>query len=187
MTQPTENPIEQEDTGLTAYQNGDFAAAYRAWLTLAQAGHAQACHNIAILHLNGQGVAEDFAQAQYWCEKSAQAGHAPAQHHLALMLAESDPATATDWLEKAAEQGLADAQFTIGEHYRLGRHRPADLDTAADWYEAAALQGHPNAQYNLGVLYANAGHFAQARHWWTQSPDNPEAQQALARLTELGH
>lgn len=187
MENQTDNPIDHDDAGLTAYQNGDFAAAYQAWLPLAEAGHAQACHNLAILYLNGQGVDEDFAQAQYWCEKSAQAGHAPAQHHLAFILAESDPVAATDWLEKAAEQGLAEAQFTIGEHYRLGQHRPENLDTAADWYEAAALQGHPNAQYNLGVLYANAGHFAQARHWWEQNTDNPEAQAALAKLSELGH
>lgn len=182
-----ENQTEQEDAGLIAYQNGDYPAAYAEWLKLAETGHAQACHNLAILYLNGQGVEENFMQAQYWCLQSAQAGHAPAQHHLALMLAENDPEAAVDWLEKAAEQGLAEAQFTLGEHYRLGQHRPEDLDTAADWYEAAALQGHPNAQYNLGVLYANAGHFAQARYWWEKSTDNPEAQAALQRLTELGH
>lgn len=188
MNDVSERPAEQDkDPGLAAYQRGDYAAAFAEWRKLAENGHPQACHNLAILYLNGQGTEADAAAAEQWCRRSAELGHPPAQHHLGVMLLESDSAAALPWWRKAAENGVADAQFFMAEQYRVGGLVDQDLDAAADWFEAAALQGQVPAQFNLGVLYANAGHLAQAKLWWekAEAAGSEEAAAALAKLREL--
>lgn len=177
-----------QDTGLLAYQNGDYTTAFNEWLVLAQSENAQACHNIAMLYEAGQGVEYNPELAKQWCEKAAQLGLATAQHHLGYMLLESDPTAAIHSWEQAAEQGLADAQYDLASQYMLGEIIPQDNDLAADWYETAAMQGHIAAQFNLGVLYANAKQYANARYWWEKAADNghENAQLNLTRLQEFG-
>ena len=74
----------EQDAGLLAYEQGDFAAALAEWRQLAEEGNLQACHNIAIMYEMGQGVEADLAQAQQWCERAAQGGSVPAQAHFGL-------------------------------------------------------------------------------------------------------
>lgn len=178
----------QEDLGIIAYQNGDYATAFAEWSKLADAGNIQAYHNLAMLYANGQGVEENDDLAREWCEKAANAGLATAQHHLGyILLAAGETDVALNWWEQAAEQGLADAQHDLAQQYLLGELIEKDLDTAADWYEAAANQDHTPSQYNLGVLYANVSQFANARYWWEKAAalGNEQAIAALQKLNEM--
>lgn len=178
-----------QDPGLTAYQRGDYAAALTEWQQLASEGNVQACHNLAILYANGQGVPQDPAQAEAWCRKAADQGDASAQEHLADMLAaKGEAAEAVQWCSKAAEQGHLDAQNRLGLFYHLGEGVAQDNETAADWFEAAAMHGHAGAQFNFGVLYANGQRFDHARFWWEKAAAQgyEAAREALAQLAEMG-
>src|SRR5712691_4750020 len=52
--------------GADAYQRRDYATALRAWLPLAQQGHATAQFNLGVLYGQGQGVPQDHLQAYLW-------------------------------------------------------------------------------------------------------------------------
>lgn len=175
------------EKGIEAYQNGDFATALTEWLTLAQEGNAQACHNIAILYLNGQGVEQDTEQGKMWCLKAAERGHTIAKTHLGFLFAEEgNMSAAIQWWEQAAQEGNADAQNQLGLIYHRGEGVTQDDETAADWFEAAAMQNQAEGQFNLGVLYANGQRFAHAKHWWQKAADQGY-QPALDALSQLAN
>ncbi|MBT7666798.1 MAG: sel1 repeat family protein, partial [Rhodospirillaceae bacterium] len=61
-------------TGYRAYQRGDFAAAAKEWLALAEAGNTKAQYNVGILFDQGKGVQQDRAEAVSWWRRSAESG-----------------------------------------------------------------------------------------------------------------
>ena len=76
--------------GFDAYQHGDYAAAYREWLPLAEEGDAEAQFNLGILYDLGQGVAQSKVRAATWYRRSAEQGFAAAQYNLAVMFANGE-------------------------------------------------------------------------------------------------
>ena len=71
--------------GIDAYERGDYAAAYREWLPLAEEGGAEAQFNLGIMYNLGQGVAQSKVTAATWYRRSAEQGDADAQYNLAIM------------------------------------------------------------------------------------------------------
>ena len=54
------------DEGFAAAKRGDFATALREWRPLAEQGNAAAQYNLGLMHNNGHGVPQDYAQAARW-------------------------------------------------------------------------------------------------------------------------
>jgi TonB family protein len=52
------------------YQDGNFAAAYKEYLTLAKFGHIKSQYNIAVMLTKGQGVKQDLIKAYAWSKTS---------------------------------------------------------------------------------------------------------------------
>lgn len=77
-------------TGVTAFDSGNYAAAYKAWITLAEQGHVVAQTNIAMMFAKGLGVPQDPAAAARWYQMAAKAGNAKALFKLATMYATGD-------------------------------------------------------------------------------------------------
>ena len=93
---------------------GDYAAAYRLWLPLAEAGDATAQNYIGIHHYLGLGVKRNLRQATQWFEQSARAGEVNAQYNLGLMYengyhVKQDYVKAYTWYYIAAERGSGNA------------------------------------------------------------------------------
>ena len=93
-------------TGLKAAQAGDFQTALKEWKPLA---HAGAQYNLGLMYANGEGVAEDDAEAARWLRLAADQGHAGAQYNLGVMYASGrgvpeDDAEAVRWLRLAADR-----------------------------------------------------------------------------------
>jgi len=70
------------------------------------------------MYLEGQGVAQDYAQTVFWYLKAAEQGNAYAQNNLGEMYRKGlgvakDEAQALDWFRKAAAQGDTDAQKAL--------------------------------------------------------------------------
>ena len=92
-----------------AYKRQDYAAAFKEFTPLAQAGNATAQYRLGVMYAEGEGVAQDYQQAHSWFLKAAKQGHVEAQNSLGLMYMEGmgvprDEKQATFWLEKAAKK-----------------------------------------------------------------------------------
>ena len=86
----------------------------------------------AFMYTNGQGVAQDDAEAVAGIRKAAEQGNAGAQFYAGLDVRK--PAREwrrttrrPDWYRKAAEQGNALAQNNLGDHVRERPRRGAGL------------------------------------------------------------
>ena len=86
---------------------------------LAERGDAQAQYEMGLaaraVYSNGEGAAEDKAEAVKWFRKAAEQGHAEAQYSLGLSLAyglgvRHDIEEAVKWFRKAAFRGHAEAE-----------------------------------------------------------------------------
>lgn len=64
-------------TGLTAYQRGDYATALREWTPAAEAGNATAQLYLGLMYERGQGVGANPAEARKWYERAAAASTDP--------------------------------------------------------------------------------------------------------------
>jgi TPR repeat protein len=98
------------DSGVAAYQVGDFRGAYEAWQPLAQEGDATAQNSLGALYDHGLGVPEDHVKAAYWYEKAAKQNLPLAMRNLGTLYANGhgvplDVEQAKFWLQKAADAG----------------------------------------------------------------------------------
>ncbi len=138
-------PAADFEAGVDAYNRGDYAAAYREFLPLAEQGHAAAQFFLGFMYEEGRGVPQSDAQAVAWYRKAAEQGLADAQNNLGVMYHEGEgvpqsDAQAVEWLRKAAEQGWVLAQLNLGFMYYQGRGVPLDYVRAYAWFNLAAAQ-----------------------------------------------
>jgi hypothetical protein len=113
-------------------------------------GYAGAQYSLGGMYANGEGVAQDDAQALEWTRKAAEQGNAEAQFNLGFMYREGlgvpkDYAQAAEWFRKAAKQRIAEAQFNLGIMYADGEGVPQDYAQAHMWFNLAAAQGGKDA------------------------------------------
>jgi len=139
------------DDGEAAYQRGDYAAALRIWLPLAQHGDPRAQNWLGLLYHNGEGVAQDDKTAAEWYRLAAEQDYVVAQFNLAAEYVEGagvphDEAAAVKWFGKAAQRGYVPAERELGTMYFRGRGG-LDQNTAAamKWWRAAAGAGDIDA------------------------------------------
>ena len=139
---------------------------------------ATAQNKLGMMYMLGKGVAQDYAQALDWFQKSADQGNAAAQCNLGWMYQNGkgvaqDYAQALDWFQKSAAQGNAAAENKLGAMYMNGRGVTQDYAQARDWFRRSAAQGNAAAQDNLGAMYLNgkgmAQDYAQALDWFQKS------------------
>ena len=114
--------------------------------TQAEAGNAEAQYSLGMLHDEGEGVPQDYAEARRWLEKAALQGHAEAQCNLGILYYKGQGvrqnfAEARRWFEKAAAQRDADAQFNLGAMYLNGDGIRQDKKTAKEWLGKACDNG----------------------------------------------
>jgi TPR repeat protein len=144
--------------GMDAAARGDGETALQVFETLADQRDPRGEYGLALLYVEGKGLAQDYAQALKWFTRAAKQGYADAQYHLGVMYNEAegvarDYAEAAKWWLKAAERGVSEAQYNIGFMYARGRGVPQDYAEAVKWYRKSAVQRNARAQYRLGYMY----------------------------------
>jgi TPR repeat protein len=144
----TLSPASAQDfqSGLEAFNRGDFATALREFRPLAEQGDAIAQNKLGWMYNNGRGVPVDDTEAVRWYRLAAEQGNAYAQHQLGTMYLYGegvplDDTEAVRWYRLAAEQGNAYAQRDLGYMYGDGRGVPEDFVTAHMWLNLSAAQG----------------------------------------------
>jgi hypothetical protein len=170
------------EDGEAAFQRGDYAAALKSWLPLANEGSAAAQNNIATMYHAGQGVPRSDTIATQWLLKSAANGNADAQYSLGLSYASGDvvprdDAQAAAWYLKAANQGNAAAQSMLGLAYYKGQGVTRDSVTAYMW---VALGVASFAKTNPKLSQEAAQTLTQIETGMT-APQIAQAQQLVAR------
>jgi TPR repeat protein len=146
------------DSGLKAYDAGDYPAAYKIWSTIDQYDLG-AMRNVAMMLRTGQGVTKDPVKAEVLYEEAAEAGLPTAQADLADMLLKGeagppDPKRALPLLEAAAASNHPVAQYELAQMYETGQGGlvPKDETVARRLYAAAAGHGMKEAQARLDAL-----------------------------------
>jgi len=111
------------------------------WYRLAaHQGHAGAQYDLGVMYDNGQGVAQNYAEALKWLRLAADQGHAGAQFGLGVMYANGQGVAqnyvqAHMWFNLAAAQG--DAKAVKYRDKAAGMMMPAQIAEAqrlaAEW------------------------------------------------------
>jgi len=124
-----------------AYQQKDYATAFREFTPLAEQGNEDAQLFLGKMYMLGQGVLKDPDQAIKCFKASAAQGNADAQFFLGAMylLPYKDITEGVKWLRLSAEQGQQDAQLLLGKTYMQGaKELPRDPVQAEMWMRLAA-------------------------------------------------
>lgn len=146
------------DSGVTAYDAGDYRKAFEIWWELRYEDVA-AMRNLGMMLRKGQGVEKNPKQAEELFLRAAQAGLPTAQADLADMLLKGeagppDLGAALPLLQAAAAAHHPMAQFQLGELYETGAPPlvPQNLEVARQLYAAAADRGMREAADRLRVV-----------------------------------
>jgi TPR repeat protein len=142
------------DEAMQAYDRGDYATAFRAWLPQAQQGSVEAQYNLGLLYAQGQGVPQDEGQAIQWFRRAADQGYAPAQYSLGVMYAEG----------RGVSQNVAEAYFW--------------LTLAAARFPPTARENHDIAVHNRDFVAARITSAQRAEvqarvSGWQPTPETP--------------
>jgi TPR repeat protein len=163
------------DSGVAAYDAGDYAKAYKIWRGIEDQDLA-ALRNVAMMQRLGQGTPKDSKAAEQTYERAAEAGLPTAQADLADMLLKGeagppDPKRALPLLAAAAAANHPVAQYELGQMYEAGELVPKDLEVARRLYAAAAGHGMKEAEARLKVLGPpNPNAPAGSQNGWTPAP-----------------
>ncbi len=161
-----------------AYQQKDYATAFKELTPLAEQGNAEAQFILGKMYLKGEGVIKDPSQAIKWFRASGAQGDANAQFFLGsfYLLPHRNIAEGAKWLRLSAEQGNQDAQWLLGKALLQGdKDLPKDPVHAEMWLQLAARN-------NL-EFYQNSLRAAESR----MAPDLVAEGKALAAAWKPKH
>lgn len=146
---------ESMNAAMRAYNAGNFDAAVKLFVPLANKGDPVAQLRLGTLYYAGKGVQENEKMAVALFTKSANQGNTEAMLQLgnAFTFGTETPSLVADpdieaarWYFKAASAGNADAQYSLGLMFMAGKGVEKDQSEAARWMKLAAKSGHKDAQ-----------------------------------------
>jgi hypothetical protein len=177
-TQTGETLKSSFDTGVAAYDAGDYAKAYKIWSGIDDDDLA-AMRNVAMMRRQGLGTAKDPKGAEEMYLRAAEAGLPTAQADLADMLIRGeagppDPQRALPLLEAAAAANHPLAQYELAQFYEAGQLVPRNMTVARNLYAAAASHGMKEAQTRLDQLGPDAGSTASGTPTTTTDAASPK-------------
>ncbi len=154
-------------------------------LAKANAGDAEAQHELGDIYYFGQGVRRDYAQAAIWYRMAAEQGNHDSQYRIGVLYqfgwgVPKDDAQAFVWIKKGAEQEDANAERLLSVCYAKGLGVPKDDAHEMFWLFRAAEDGDPNSQYIIGWVYEDGlqGYrqdYAEAYFWLNLAASGPAA------------
>ena len=181
-------------SGLTAFDAGDFRKAAAEWQASAEQGDARSQHGLGLLYDSGRGFPENPKLAAEWYSKAAAQGVTAAASNLALLYAtgrgvQKNLPKAVQLWDFAAKGGYATAQFNLGLLYYRGDGVAKSYPTAAAWFLKAAQGGSDDGAYAVAEMYRLGRGVPKdtkkAIFWFSQSARNGNTA-AADRLAVLG-
>ena len=186
------------ETGMTAFESGDFERAVRIWEPLAESGDPIAQYSLGkIFESGGGGVPKNYGRAVEWYRQAAGQGVPAAQNNLGLMYAQGrgvarDPTRAADFWRQAGESEHPIAQFNLGLAYFRGEGVAENKAAAEVWFRRAANIGLAEAQYALGQIkrlgLATSPDPGEALNWYqlAAAQGHDKAKEQASKLRRKG-
>ena len=159
------------EAGILAYNDGNYAEAFKQFDAAARTGDPAGQHLLASLYYQGHGVTQDVPKAVELFTAAAQAGFPPSLANLALMYASGDGvaqdmAQSLAYGRRAAEAGSLSAQNEYGLLYAQGQGVELDYVQAYAWIampaEAGSAQSIKNRDQLLEILTPSQQQAARA-------------------------
>ena len=99
------------ETGVKAFEEGDYRTSLQNWLPLAEANHAEAQLFMGVLYRYGLAVEKNPQQSAYWYRRAAENGDVDAQNELGFFYelgwgVKQDIWQAESWYEQVREQDI---------------------------------------------------------------------------------
>ena len=161
-----------------ALERDDYETAYKLFLPLAEQGNVDGQRNLGVFYYLGQGVPQDYKEAEKWWELAAEQGDGFAQYSLGLMHFKE----AEKWWELAAEQGDVDAQYNLGLMHLGELGGMHDKEEAEKWMRLSAEQGNADAQFTLGLMHL--GELGETEDYPGETEDHKEAEKWIKLSAE---
>ena len=149
------SPSEVSERAKPLIGKGAYTEAIRLLDPAAKAGDADSQFELALLHYNGRGTAENEKRAVELLTAAAKSGNVDAMYQLGnaftfgkdtpRLVADPDVAAA-EWYFKAAQKGSADAQYSLGLLFMAGKGVEKNDKEATYWMQQAAKGGHKDAK-----------------------------------------
>ena len=172
------------ETAVRQHGTASMEQIFSLYARAAEAGHAAAQYNVAMMYSNGEAVNVDYQQAVFWFQKSSDQTFAPAKFRLGELYLfgmgglERDVKRAQGLFRHGAELGDVDAQL----NYAIMRAGTEVAGSAGDeamyWMEQAKQGGHESAERYIALLQASPGkrltreqqnrYWAQQRNYWVE-------------------
>ena len=132
--------------GRMAFLFGQYDAAYKILLPLAENGYAKAQATVGWIFHTGKGKKKDLGKALEWYEKAAKNNHPVALNNIGVFYEQGlyvgkSSKKAAKWYKESAEWGYPYAQYNLGILYHEGRGVKKNPKEAQFWLQIAALQG----------------------------------------------
>ncbi len=125
----------------------------------ANAGIAEAQHELGIRYLLGEEFEKDTTLSYFWISRAADAGHISANYNQGIFLMNGwgtkwNPFEAYSKFRYAAFAGMPQAQFIIGIMFTENLIIPRNLDSACAWVKKADQAGYEPARDVMQRLIA---------------------------------
>ena len=154
-----------------AYEHHDYTQARHIWLSMAQAGDADAAYRLGIMSDLGQGTTEDATEAYHWYRRAAETGYAPAEFNVAVM-SDSEPRRAARCragsrvvcARRDPRQPPRAVQSRPALQHRRGR-APQPTGGSGAGSTSRRVGGLPAAAEHIEALSTHPGH-----HWSRRAP-----------------
>lgn len=100
--------------GRQAFDAGDYRAAFRELLPLADTGDAEAQYLVGLMYSQGNAEIRDYEKAAAWLRQAAEQGHGYAEYALGLLYEDGNGVKrsrgeALRWFRRAANRGVQPA------------------------------------------------------------------------------
>lgn len=162
-----------EPSALAASRNGKAARGaesqeFARTRSAALRGDAGAAFRVALMLLDGTGVARNPPEAARFMKMAAEKGHLQARYSLGALYYEGagvkqDRRAAARWIARAAAGGHVEAQYAYGMLLLSGDGVPTDKVAAMEWLGTASRRGSAGARDVLRQLVALPGRTAEIR------------------------
>lgn len=139
-------------------QQANMASAIEAYKQGVSKGSALAKNRLGMLHLEGQGVLQDFEEGGKMVCESADAGDANGQFNCGLLTVEGrgvpkDPKRGIGLLEKAVAQDHIGAKNILAQAYLTGNGVDKNDKKGLELFQQTASSGNPVGLFSLAQAY----------------------------------
>lgn len=160
LKQPSSD-LERLAVARSAYSQGRYRTAIRAYLPLAKRGDPSAMHALGVLYEQ-----IDQKVAQSWLEKALAAGSIESAVNLAFLVERSDPLRAFDLFKLAANGDSVLGTVNFALRLRLDGNSQ-QRERSVEILLNAAKGGSPRAMSVLASIYLEIGDKSEAAYWIT--------------------